>query len=96
MVLDSGLQELVLAAKKRQARLKTSCAAYFLTAVHGIGQCLAIKKVIATMLSHGLLNYDVCVVGPGSLATATYLCGGNGTLQSSGSLPNDTDMRNAE
>jgi hypothetical protein len=96
VVLENGLPELVLAVKKRHgpAKLKTSCAAGCLTAVRGIGPYLA-KNIIATMLSHGLLEYDVGIVGPGSLATVCYLRGGSCALQSSGLLPNATDTNNA-
>ena len=94
VVVDNNLQELVLATKKHNACLKTSDAAGFLTAIHGIGPYLA-TNVIATMLSHGFLSYDVGIVGPGSLATVTYLCGGSGTLKSPGLLPTCTDKNNA-
>ena len=76
MVVDNSHQEFVLAIKKQSACLKTSDVAGFLTAIHGIGPYLA-THVIATMLSKWRLSYDVGIVGPGSLATVTYLCGGD-------------------
>ena len=53
------------------ACLKTSGAASFMTAIHGIGPYL-VTNVIATMLYHnGFLSYEVGIAGPGSLATVT-------------------------
>ncbi|MFM7988304.1 MAG: hypothetical protein ACKPKO_54225, partial [Candidatus Fonsibacter sp.] len=57
------------------------------------------KKVIATVPSRGLIDFDVGVVGRGSLATVTYLCGRRATSSrastAAGFLPNDTDKDNA-
>ena len=91
VVVDNNRQELILAIQKHNACLKTIDAASFLTADHGIGPYLTQKHVIATMLSHGFRSYDVGIVGPGSLATVTYLCGGSGTLKSQGLLPTCAD-----
>ncbi|MFM7981181.1 MAG: hypothetical protein ACKPKO_17875, partial [Candidatus Fonsibacter sp.] len=96
VVQEKCLPELVAAVKnpKRSPRLTSSLAASFLTADHGIGTYLA-KHVIATMLSQGFIDFDVTVVGPGSLATVTYLCGKSATSSraraAAGLLPNDTD-----
>ena len=50
------------------------------------------------MLSHGLLQLDVGITGPGNLAIVTYLCGGRGTLGDAhgGFWPNDRDNNNAD
>ena len=50
------------------------------------------------MLAHGFKDFDDGVVGHGSIATVTYLCGGSATLlratTAAGLLPNDTDNNN--
>ena len=61
-----------------------------MTAIHGNGPYLATNS-IATMLAHGFLSSDVGIVGLGSLANITYLCGGSGTFKSPGLLPTCTD-----
>jgi hypothetical protein len=71
--------------------MTTSCAADLLSQVRGIGPHLAIS-VINTLLSHGLLEFDVGIVGPGALATVFFLRGGRGALpRCHGLWPNQED-----
>jgi len=82
VVSGEGLSELVKALKAPAAptpRMTTSCAADLLSHVRGIGPYLA-KNVINTLLSHGLLEFDVGIVGPGSFATVVFLRGGADVL----------------
>ncbi len=46
--------------------------------MRGIGHGLA-ADVLNTLLSHGLLMFDIGIVGPGALAAVFYLRGGEGT-----------------
>lgn len=96
VVIDGGLSRLVRAIRKPRTpspRMTTSCAAGCLSHVRGIGQYLA-KNVMATMVAHGLLEFDIGIVGPGALATVVFLRGGPGTLQSPGLWPDDNDTGN--
>lgn len=75
-----------ITTKASQPKMSTSCAAAALVAVRGIGPYLA-KNVINTLFSHGFLEFDVGIVGPGALATLAWLQGGSGILKSQGLLP---------
>jgi hypothetical protein len=55
--------------------MTTSCAADLLSQVRGIGPYLA-KNVINTLLSHGLLEFDTGIVGPGAFTSLVFLRGG--------------------
>ena len=67
-------------------KMKASKAASALAVVRGVGPYWA-KNVINTLFSHGFLEFDLGVVGPGALATLAWLRGGEGTLQSQGIWP---------
>ena len=94
VVNGGGLSQLVKALRAPVApmpRMTTSCAADLLSQVRGIGPHLAIS-VINTLLSHGLLEFDVGIVGPGALATVFFLRGGRGALpRCHGLWPNQED-----
>ena len=45
------------------------------------------KNIINTLLSHGIVEFDLGIVGPGALATLAWLRGGDSTLQSQGLWP---------
>ena len=46
------------------------------------------KHIINTLLSHGVVEFDLGIVGPGALATLAWLQGGDDTLPSTGLWPN--------
>lgn len=78
VVSGQGLTALVEAVKAPAAptpRMTTSCAADLLSQVRGIGPYLA-KNVINTLLSHGLLEFDTGIVGPGAFTSLVFLRGG--------------------
>ena len=75
-----------MATKPPQPRMQTSCAATVLAAVRGVGPYLA-KNIINTLFSHGFVEFDLGIVGPGALATLTWLRGGEGNLSSQGFWP---------
>ena len=82
LVVNVGsLSQLVKALKAPAAptpRMTASCAADLLSRTRGIGPGLA-ADVLNTLLSHGLLEFDVGIVSPGALAAVFYLRGGEGT-----------------
>jgi hypothetical protein len=94
VVSGGGLSELVKALTAPATptpRMTTSCAADLLSQVRGIGPYLA-KNVINTLLSHGLLEFDVGIVGPGALTTVIFLRGGTVALSRCyGLWPNQED-----
>ena len=75
-----------MATKPPQPKMKTSCAAAALAVVRGVGPYLA-KNIINTLLSHGIVEFDLGIVGPGALATLAWLRGGDSTLPSQGLWP---------
>ena len=75
-----------LATKPPKPKMQTSCAATALAAVRGVGPYLA-KNIINTLFSHGFVEFDLGIVGPGALATLTWHRGGEGNLSSQGFWP---------
>ena len=45
------------------------------------------KNIINTLFWHGVLEFDLGIVGPGALATLAWLQGGDNTLPSTGLWP---------
>jgi hypothetical protein len=75
-----------MATKPPQPKMQTSCAATALAVVRGVGPYLA-KNIINTLFSHGFVEFDLGIVGPGALATLDWLWGGEGALPSQGFWP---------
>jgi hypothetical protein len=73
--------------KRPQPKMKTSCAAAALAVLRGVGPYLA-KHIINSLFWHGVLEFDLGIVGPGALATLAWLQGGDNTLPSTGLWPN--------
>ena len=67
-------------------KMTTSGAASVLAVVRGVGPYLA-KNIIGTLFTHGFLEFDRGILGPGSLTALTWLRGGSGALQSHGQWP---------
>lgn len=67
-------------------KLTTMEAATALSGIRGIGPYLA-KNVLDTLLLEHVVVFDKGVVGPGALASARYLCGGNLSLSAPGVWP---------
>ena len=78
--------ETIQTIARTRPKMTTSYAAAALATVHGIGPYLA-KNVINTLLSHDLLVFDQGIVGPGALASLSWLRGGTGAVRSQGLWP---------
>jgi hypothetical protein len=59
-----------------------------LTSVRGVGPYLA-KNVLDTLVLHGMVDFDLGVVGPGSIASISYLRGGSNSMNRAGYWPSD-------
>ena len=79
---DAAIQAITLARPK----MTTSYAAAALATVSGIGPYLA-KNVINTLLTHDLLEFDAGIVGPGALASLSWLRGGSQAVRARGCWP---------
>jgi hypothetical protein len=79
---DAAIQAIAQARPK----MTTSYAAAALATVSGIGPYLA-KNVINTLLTHDLLEFDAGIVGPGALASLSWLRGGSQAVRARGCWP---------